>query len=179
MHSIARIWKQHENSKNDSHVKHVLYISYIYVDVIMFFVLIKRDTGLGFEKFSHLTNLCVYSSNIYSSDTACAFAHREPKIHYSQFPRIQNRADYADGDEFFLLTIYIDIMPNEEEELQQGQGIVTGEGGGLGNHGIQNQMLAIQITRSEKSDNDVPTHARLKSLSHSRLLKYRILGFAK
>ena len=44
----------------------------------MFFVLIKRDTGLGFEKFSHL---CVYFSKIDLSDTACAFAHREPKTH--------------------------------------------------------------------------------------------------
>ena len=40
-------------------------------------------------------------------------------------------------------TVYIDIMPNEKGEEQQGEEISTGEGGGLGSHEIQNQMLAI------------------------------------
>jgi hypothetical protein len=61
MHSIVKIWKQHENSKKDSHVNHVLYISYIYVEVVMFFVLIKRDTGLEFEKIDKF--VCLFLKN--------------------------------------------------------------------------------------------------------------------
>jgi hypothetical protein len=33
-------------------------------------------------------------------------------------------------------TVYIDIMPSEEDKEKQGQGIPTGAGGGLRNHGI-------------------------------------------
>lgn len=66
------------------------HVSYIVVDVSMFFVLTRRVNKRECEKFCIRRILCVQFSKNDSSDKACVRAQRS-EIQNSQFPEIASR----------------------------------------------------------------------------------------
>jgi hypothetical protein len=59
LHSMVWISNRHENSEEDSHVKHAWYVSRVVVDVSMFFVLTRCVTKRKCKKFCIQQIFCV------------------------------------------------------------------------------------------------------------------------